>query len=359
MPGAPTWSAPTWSAPTCQPTITIRWTQPCRPLGVRIWRNPSCSPMISISSPRSRRQTSEDVSSSGTSATRMKRYAIARRSTPGAAGARNRSGSRATARPASDAIFDCEPVPRSHGGRMEPPGVMGGVLGSVDAERTAATAVRKAPAGQGRHRRSSDPRRRRTGNNPSANTSTPKAVVSDQAATGRATPGSAPKTDSARTPCGTDRGARSRPCGRLDCPSPGPEDGPGVATTACPLGDSDGATVAEARAAGRGDRVGRGVAFGLVRGFAVGRGVALGDGDAGFLITTRLGETAASVADRSPDPEPLTAVNRYDHRPTGNRLASRNVTPLANVVPPARIRYRPTPGMTTSTRDGAHPTLST
>jgi hypothetical protein len=87
--------------------------------------------------------------------------------------------------------------------------------------------------------------------------------------------------------------------------------------------------------------------------------VALGDDDAGFLITTRVGDTAVSVADRSPGPDPLTVVNRYDHLPAGNRLEYRNVTPLAKAVPPARIRYRPRPEMMTSTRDGAQPTLST
>jgi hypothetical protein len=93
---------------------------------------------------------------------------------------------------------------------------------------------------------------------------------------------------------------------------------------------------ADGRAVGVGFGVGFGV--GLTVGFAVGRGVAAGDVDVGALITTRVGDTLSRVADRSPAPEPLTAVNRYAQRPTGRRLANRNVTPVENVLRVAVIR---------------------
>jgi hypothetical protein len=162
----------------------------------------------------------------------MKRYAMARRSTPGRAGARNRSGSRAIAPPASDAALGLSFALRSHGSRMDSPGDTEDGMGSAGADRVGWIAVRNAPAGRSRHRGSSGPRRRRTGNRPRANTMTPNAEVSDQAVTARPTPGSTPKADSAWSPSGGDRRACSRLPKSFGCPSPGPEERPGTATTA-------------------------------------------------------------------------------------------------------------------------------
>jgi hypothetical protein len=68
-------------------------------------------------------------------------------------------------------------------------------------------------------------------------------------------------------------------------------------------------------AAGAVDAVGEGFGLEFAAGFAVGRGVGFGAGFGvglgfGFVITTRLGETAVSVTERAPAPLPLEAVKR-------------------------------------------------
>ena len=68
--------------------------------------------------------------------------------------------------------------------------------------------------------------------------------------------------------------------------------------TAWPSGEAEGSTDVDP-GAGRAVATGRGVALVPDRGLAVGRGVGLGDdAAAGFLITTRAGDTADSDVDR-------------------------------------------------------------
>jgi hypothetical protein len=52
------------------------------------------------------------------------------------------------------------------------------------------------------------------------------------------------------------------------------------------------------------------------------------------------------------------AAKRYGHEPAGSVLDVEKVTPVSKLVPPPVIAYRPSPTMTTSTDDGAQPSLS-
>jgi hypothetical protein len=101
-------------------------------------------------------------------------------------------------------------------------------------------------------------------------------------------------------------------------PAPGPSlpGGPPVAIAPTP-DDAPGSDEGLDGAAGAVDLVGVGFgldgAAGLVVGRAVGFGAGFGAGlgvDFGFVITTRLGETAVSVTERAPAPLPLDAVKR-------------------------------------------------
>ena len=107
--------------------------------------------------------------------------------------------------------------------------------------------------------------------------------------------------------------------------------------------------------------------FGLTVGFGVGRGVGLGVGlgvgfgvgfGVGAVIETRVGATAVKTVVFLPAPVPLVASNRYDHVPVGSFRDALNVTPVFHEFPAALITNRPTPVITTETRDGAQPAAS-
>jgi hypothetical protein len=174
------------------------------------------------------------------------------------------------------------------------------------------------------------------------NNSTPRAEVIDhtwiQLSVVRSNIGLA--SDAAVSPGGTTGPpAGSAPPGPTP-PGPGPPvpDAPPVAIAPAPA-EASGSDDGLDGAAGAVDAVGVGRGLDFDVGFAVGRGVGLGAGFGaglgfGFVITTRLGETAVSVTDRAPDPLPLEAVKRYAHFPAGSLIPTENVTPVWYAVPP-------------------------
>jgi hypothetical protein len=205
---------------------------------------------------------------------------------------------------------------RSHRGRWASPGdvdvaspwAVGADLAAGGLERTDRQAFEPAGAG------SPGANRRRA----IANKSTPSAEVSDQTwialSVVRSNIGLA--SDPAAAPAGsTGPPAGSEPPGPT-APGPGPTvpgGSPGAIapTPAEAAGSDDGLD----GAAGAVDTVGEGFGLDFVTGFAVGRGVGFGAGFGaglgfGFVMTTRLGETAVSVTDRAPAPLPLEAVKR-------------------------------------------------
>jgi hypothetical protein len=110
-----------------------------------------------------------------------------------------------------------------------------------------------------------------------------------------------------------------------------------------------------ASAVGRGVRVGLGVGAGATVGLGVGFGVGFGVGAA---MTTRAGDTAASVTVRSPGPLPLVASNRYGQDPDGSVMAVVYVTPSSTPVAGPLRPNRPRPLTSTSMTDGAQPATS-
>jgi hypothetical protein len=100
---------------------------------------------------------------------------------------------------------------------------------------------------------------------------------------------------------------------------------------------------------------GVGLGVGLGVGFGVGLGVGCG---VAALITTRVGATLVSVADRLPAPEPLVASKRYAQDPAGSFRTTEKVTPEANAELDPLMAYVPSPITTRATLDGAQPFAS-
>ena len=95
--------------------------------------------------------------------------------------------------------------------------------------------------------------------------------------------------------------------------------------------------------------MGRGVGTG------VGRGVG---GGAGAVMITAAGDTDVNVADFSPWPSPLDALNEYGWLPAGRVSVREKMTPVSNVVPEELSGKMPAPAMVTVTAAGAHAALS-
>ena len=163
--------------------------------------------MTSTSSPRSRRPTSSDASSSGPLDRRTSRYVIVRRSTPNARDASKRAGGRLTLGTPRSPSWRCAcSVGRSHRGSVASPGFVGPLvtpalpsaatglaprtaMGSatvvIAGESATSAPARSAPAGA---------RSRRAGRGKNtAKRMTPRAVLKDHAATGTARSGSIAK----------------------------------------------------------------------------------------------------------------------------------------------------------------------
>jgi hypothetical protein len=101
-----------------------------------------------------------------------------------------------------------------------------------------------------------------------------------------------------------------------------------------------GFVVADGRDVGLG--VGRGVAFGFGLGGGEGVGSAAG-GAVAPTTTTFDGPAPASVAPRTPAPDPLVTVKAYGHDPTGRVIRVDRVTPALKSVPVVDNAKLPTP----------------